>query len=155
LTGAVMPAAEPAARPKENASSQTATASSGLRILLAEDNRINQLFAVALLSRHGHAVEIAENGHQAVEAVRRNEYDLVLMDVQMPDLDGIQATALIRALPPPKADIPIIAMTAHALKGVREELLGAGMSDYVSKPINPELLLAKLVKYSPARVFPA
>jgi signal transduction histidine kinase/DNA-binding response OmpR family regulator len=129
------------------ASPKMGGASPGLRVLLAEDNRINQKFALALLSRHGHTVHIAENGQQAVDEVRSRDYDIVLMDVQMPDIDGVQATALIRALPSPKATIPIIAMTAHALTGVREEMLEAGMNDYISKPINPALLLAKLAEY--------
>jgi signal transduction histidine kinase/DNA-binding response OmpR family regulator len=135
---------------KATAAPPPPAASSGLRILLAEDNRINQKFAEALLGRHGHAVHIVENGQQAVDAVAGNDYDLVLMDVQMPDMDGVQATALIRALPPPKSAIPIIAMTAHALTGVREELLGQGMDDYVSKPINPAMLLSKIAEYAPA-----
>ena len=87
---------------------------------------------------------MAENGYQAVEAVRRGDYDAILMDIQMPGLDGIQATQQIRALPPPKGNIPIIALTAHAMHGAREEYLAAGMNDYVSKPINSALLLAAL-----------
>jgi signal transduction histidine kinase/DNA-binding response OmpR family regulator len=115
-----------------------------LRILLAEDNKINQRFAMALLTRQGHRVDVVENGNQAVGAVRRDEYDVVLMDVQMPDLDGVQASMQIRALPPPKCHVPIIALTAHAMSGAREEYIGAGMNDYISKPIDAALLLAKL-----------
>jgi CheY-like chemotaxis protein len=87
---------------------------------------------------------VAENGHQAVEAVQRAEYDVVLMDVQMPDLDGVQATRQIRALPAPKCDVHVIALTAHAMSGAREQYIEAGMDDYVSKPIEPALLAAKL-----------
>ena len=136
------PAGRPvaAARPVE----LSPIAGPGLRILLAEDNKINQRFAAALLTRNGYSVSIVENGHQAVDAVRREEYDVILMDVQMPEMDGVQATALIRAMAPPKANIPIVALTAHALSGMREEMLLAGMTDYVSKPINPAMLLAKL-----------
>ncbi|MBI3677554.1 MAG: response regulator [Proteobacteria bacterium] len=115
-----------------------------LRILLAEDNKINQKFAVALLQKAGHAVEVVENGHQAVDAVKRNRYDVVLMDVQMPELDGVGATAEIRALVKPKCDIPIIAMTANAMVGAEKEYLDAGMNDYVSKPVQAEILFAKL-----------
>jgi CheY-like chemotaxis protein/nitrogen-specific signal transduction histidine kinase/HPt (histidine-containing phosphotransfer) domain-containing protein len=115
-----------------------------LRILLAEDNKINQRFALALLGRNGHRVEIAENGYQAVDSLRRGDFDVILMDIQMPELDGIQATRQIRALPGPKSNVPIIALTAHALFGAREEYIGAGMNDYVSKPIDPDILLAKL-----------
>jgi CheY-like chemotaxis protein/HPt (histidine-containing phosphotransfer) domain-containing protein len=115
-----------------------------LRILLAEDNKINQQFASVLLSKAGHSVEIAQNGHQAVDAVRDRDFDAVLMDIQMPELDGIGATRQIRALPGSKASIPIIAMTAHAMAGAREDYLAAGMNDYISKPVNSTLLLSKL-----------
>jgi CheY-like chemotaxis protein/HPt (histidine-containing phosphotransfer) domain-containing protein len=115
-----------------------------LNVLLAEDNKINQKFALALLAKGGHKVHIAENGHQAVDAMRRADYDLILMDIQMPELDGIQATRQIRALPPPKCNIPIIALTAHALSGAREEYIAAGMNDYISKPVDQAILLAKL-----------
>jgi signal transduction histidine kinase/DNA-binding response OmpR family regulator/HPt (histidine-containing phosphotransfer) domain-containing protein len=115
-----------------------------LRILLAEDNKVNQQFASVLLTKAGHSVEVAENGHQAVDAVRVGHYDVVLMDIQMPELDGIEATRQIRALAKPKCDIPIIAMTAHAMTGAREEYLAAGMNDYISKPVQPKLLFSKL-----------
>jgi len=117
-----------------------------LRILLAEDNRINQQFAVALLQKAGHAVEVVGNGLEAVEAVRRNTYDVVLMDVQMPLLDGVGATREIRGLAPPKNVVPIIAMTANAMTGAERRYLDAGMDDYVSKPVSPENLLAKLAQ---------
>jgi CheY-like chemotaxis protein/HPt (histidine-containing phosphotransfer) domain-containing protein len=124
-----------------------------LRVLLAEDNKINQRFALSLLARHGHVVDIAENGHQAVDAVRRADYDVVLMDIQMPELDGVQATARIRALPPPKCNVPIIALTAHALSGAKEQYIAAGMNDYLSKPIDPKVLLAKLDEVTHHGVF--
>ena len=120
-----------------------------LRILLAEDNRINQVFAVALLQKAGHAVEVVENGHQAVDAVRRNTYDVVLMDAQMPELDGIGATREIRALSEPKRSIPIIALTANAMAGAEREYLDCGMDGYVSKPIQPEVLFSVLANTVP------
>lgn len=125
-----------------------------LRVLLAEDNKINQQFALLLLTKAGHSVHVAENGHQAVDALRHAAYDVVLMDVQMPELDGVQATAQIRALPPPKCDVPVIAMTAHAMAGAREEYLAAGMDDYVSKPVQPKVLLDKLALYSARKTTP-
>jgi len=125
-------------------------AASPLDILLVEDNRINQQFALALLSKAGHAVTVVDNGHKAVDAVRRREYDVVLMDIQMPELDGIQATKQIRALPPPACNAYIVAMTANAMNGAREEYVAAGMNDYVSKPIDGRGLLAKLAEL-PAR----
>jgi PAS domain S-box-containing protein len=133
--------AEPAiegAKPKPMAQS--------LRILVAEDNKINQQFVRTLLTRAGHVVEIVENGHQAVDAVRVKDYDVILMDVQMPQLDGIAATHQIRALEPPKCKVPIIALTAHALAGAREQYLAEGMDDYVSKPIRAGTLLTKLAE---------
>ena len=92
----------------------------------------------------GHDATVVENGHQAVAAVRDGDYDVVLMDVQMPDLDGVEATRQIRALPPPQHLVPIIALTAHAMTGAKEEYLAAGMNDFVSKPIESALLLGKL-----------
>ncbi|MSP94126.1 MAG: response regulator [Alphaproteobacteria bacterium] len=121
-----------------------------LSVLLAEDNRINQQFAIMVLSKAGHAVDSVWNGHQAVDALRRKNYDLVLMDIQMPELDGIQATKQIRALPAPKCNVAIIAMTANAMTGVKEEYLAAGMNDYLVKPVQPHMLLAKVAQYAPA-----
>ena len=107
-----------------------------LTVLLAEDTPTNQKLAEYILTRRGHKVEIAHNGSQAVEMVKHSNYDVVLMDVQMPVMDGFQATAEIRAMPDPsKARLPVIAMTAHALKGDAERCLAAGMDAYVSKPI--------------------
>jgi signal transduction histidine kinase/CheY-like chemotaxis protein len=119
-----------------------------IRILMAEDNRINQLFASALLTKAGHKVDLVANGHQAVDAVRDGDYDVVLMDIQMPELDGVQATIQIRALPAPKSKTHIIALTANAMSGAKEQYLGAGFDDYITKPINPSLLLAKLAELS-------
>jgi PAS domain S-box-containing protein len=123
----------------------------GLHILLAEDNQINQRLAVAILEHAGHRVDIADNGAQAVEAVQRKDYDVVLMDSQMPVLDGIAATRQIRALPAPKCSVPIIALTANAMLGASEEYLAAGMNDYVSKPIDASQLRAKLERLAAAR----
>jgi PAS domain S-box-containing protein len=109
-----------------------------LRILLAEDNRVNQTVAVAMLAKRGHQVRVAVDGQEALDLLDDGDFDLVLMDVQMPVLDGITATALIREREAegPGRRIPIIAMTAHAMAGDRERCLEAGMDDYVSKPID-------------------
>jgi CheY-like chemotaxis protein/HPt (histidine-containing phosphotransfer) domain-containing protein len=115
-----------------------------LHILLAEDNKINQKFVTTVLRKADYTVDVAENGFQAVDCVRRNDYDLALMDVQMPELDGMQATRQIRALPAPKCDLHIIALTAHAMAGAREQCFAAGMNDYLSKPIDGVVLLSKL-----------
>jgi signal transduction histidine kinase/DNA-binding response OmpR family regulator len=116
-----------------------------LQILLAEDNVANQKMAVYLLKKHGHVVEITNNGRETVELVNSRNFDLVLMDIQMPIMDGFQATAAIRALPNlAKARMPIIAMTAHSMKGDRERCLAASMDGYLTKPIDSRELLATL-----------
>lgn len=118
-----------------------------LRILLAEDTRTNQKLAEYILTRRGHIVEIARDGRQALERIEKNAFDVVLMDVQMPVMDGFQATAAIRSLADPaKADVPIIAMTAHALKEDADRCLAAGMDAYVSKPIEADELI-ELVEF--------
>jgi len=112
-----------------------------LDVLLAEDGKANQKLASALLTRWGHRVTIANNGIEAVEAVQKSDYDLILMDVQMPEMDGYEATRLIRRHEA-QADrhIPIIAMTAHAMPGDREKCLQAGMDAYLSKPVRKNQL---------------
>ena len=114
-----------------------------LRILLAEDSLVNQQLAVALLEGEGHTVTVANNGREAVSASETGNFDLVLMDLQMPEIDGLEATAIIRARERTSGrHLPIIAMTAHALKGDRERCLAAGMDGYTSKPIDAEELFA-------------
>jgi signal transduction histidine kinase/DNA-binding response OmpR family regulator len=115
-----------------------------LDVLVAEDNPVNQEVAHQILAHAGHRVEIVSNGRDAVAAVRKRPYDVVLMDVQMSDLDGIEATARIRALGGRQGNVPIIAVTAHAMSGAREAYLTAGMDDYISKPLDPPQLLAKI-----------
>ena len=117
------------------------------RILLAEDNPINQNLAVRLLEKHGHRVVLVANGKEAVAALERQPFDLVLMDLQMPEMDGLEATAVIRARekrlrdqPGGSPHVPIIAMTAYAMKGDRERCLEAGMDGYVSKPVRAKEL---------------
>ncbi len=117
-----------------------AAGGSALRILVVEDNVVNQKVAVALLARAGHRVDVAPDGAQAVATVRSGGYDLVLMDIQMPEMDGYEATRTIRREEGPGAHIPVIGMTAHAMKGDREIALEAGMDDYLTKPISPALL---------------
>jgi CheY-like chemotaxis protein len=113
-----------------------------LRVLLAEDNAVNQRLAVRLLENHGHSVTVAADGAQAVAAVKDNDFDLVLMDVQMPNMDGLEAAAAIRTLERGTArHIPIVAMTAHAMKGDLERCLAAGMDGYISKPIQPDRMM--------------
>ena len=110
----------------------------GVRILLAEDNPINQKLAVILLQKVGYSVDVVENGLQAVEQVKKGQYCLVLMDVQMPEMDGYEATRVIRKWEGTGQHIPIIAMTAAAMKGDRDLALESGMDDYVSKPLKTD-----------------
>ena len=124
-----------------------------LRILLAEDNPVNQKLATRLLERMGYRADLAVNGLEAIEAVAGGSYDVVLMDVQMPELDGLEATRRIRADRPASSGPHIVAMTANALEGDRETCLAAGMDDYVSKPIRPEVLAAALTR-APRRETP-
>jgi two-component system, sensor histidine kinase and response regulator len=116
-----------------------------MRVLLAEDSLINQKLAVGLLSRAGYQVTVANNGKLAVEAFEANEFDLILMDVQMPEMDGLDATRAIRKIEATTGGhIPIIALTAHAMQGDRERCLEVGMDDYLSKPIRPATLAEKI-----------
>ncbi len=119
-----------------------------LRVLVAEDNQVNQALVLAILNKTGHKVDMVADGSEAVSAVMRLPYDLVLMDVQMPEMDGVTATRRIRQLPGEVGDIPIIALTANAMKGDREAYLEAGMSDYLAKPIKPTQLKSMLAKWA-------
>ena len=121
----------------------------GLRLLLAEDNPINQKLAVVLLQKAGYSVDAVENGFQALEKIQTEQYSAVLMDVQMPEMDGFEATQKIRAMEQGTSrHLPIIAMTAHAMQGDRERCLEMGMDDYVSKPLEPKVLLNVLDRWA-------
>ncbi|MBU2479652.1 MAG: response regulator, partial [Proteobacteria bacterium] len=119
-----------------------------LKILLAEDNKINQKVALSLLKKIGYTADAVENGVLAIQALEQKDYHLVLMDVQMPEMDGISATKFIRS-PESKVKnhkVIIIAMTAHAMKKDRDLCLAAGMNDYISKPIKPGTLMDAIEK---------
>jgi len=122
-----------------------------LRVLIAEDNVVNQIVVERILMSFGCAITTVTNGREALEAVENKPFDLVLMDIQMPEMDGMEATRGIRSLPDKRAQMPIVAMTAHAMKGDRERFLAAGMDHYISKPFHKDELLL-LIKSIESRV---
>lgn len=118
------------------------------RILLAEDNPTNQKVAIHILRKSGYSTDVVDNGRKAVDALNKKSYDLVLMDVQMPEMDGYRATRAIRRSATRHCrEVPIVAMTANAMKGDREKCLKAGMDDYIAKPVNPHDLIEKLEEW--------
>jgi CheY-like chemotaxis protein len=117
-----------------------------LRILLAEDNVVNQKLALRLLGQMGYSADVAVNGQQAVERIEQQIYDVVLMDVQVPEMDGLEASRRITTKYQPAQRPRIIAMTANAMQGDREQCLVAGMDDYVTKPIRVDTLVAALLQ---------
>ncbi len=148
--GAPAPAAVPTDRPAGEMQPRAR-----VRVLLAEDNRINQMLAQRLLERWGHEVVLAETGLQALAAHARQTFDVILMDIQMPEMGGFEATAAIRVAEDGLSHrTPIVAMTAHAMKGDRERCLAEGMDDYLSKPIDRALLFDVIERVS-TRVSPA
>ncbi len=144
-------AAQPAGSAGRSGSSFPAVKRQGARILVAEDNVVNQEVALGILHKLGLRAEAVADGVEAVEVLRTLPYDLVLMDVQMPEMDGLEATRIIRDPQSPVLDhqIPIIAMTAHAMRGDREFCLHTGMNDYLTKPISPLALIETLNKWLP------
>ncbi|MBW2109605.1 MAG: response regulator, partial [Deltaproteobacteria bacterium] len=119
-----------------------------IRILVAEDYPTNQQVVVRHLESAGYRVDLAENGRQAVEAYRREAHDLILMDIQMPEMDGYAATEAIRRIEGGGGRTPVVAMTAHAIKGYREKCLKAGMDDYITKPLRRKELLSMVRKWT-------
>jgi len=130
--------APPAALPGALAEASGADAFEPRRVLLVEDNVVNQRLALRLLEKMGHSVHVAANGLEALAALPSGDYHLVLMDCQMPEMDGFEATRRIRSSGADWADITIVAMTANAMNGDRERCLQSGMDDYMTKPITAE-----------------
>jgi PAS domain S-box-containing protein len=122
----------------------------GPRVLVVDDNSVNQKVAARMLGRLGCRVDVAANGTEAVAMVRKLPYAVVFMDCMMPEMDGYEATAAIRAIPGPAARTPIVAMTANAMQGDREQCLAAGMDDYLSKPVRQDQLQEALTRWAPA-----
>ena len=125
--------------------------SAAAHVLVAEDNRVNQIAVRRFLERRGHMVVCVDNGQQAVDQVQQESYDVVLMDIQMPVMDGEEATRRIRALPAPVGSVPIVALTAHAMKGDRDRFLALGMNDYLDKPVDLDRLDALVTGFAARR----
>ena len=134
--------------PRSTESAAEISAIAGARVLLVEDNLLNQEVALAFLGEARLQVDVAGNGREAIEKVQQAPYDLVLMDMQLPEVDGLAATRAIRQLPG-LGELPIVAMTANAMEGDRERCLQAGMNDHIPKPIDPQVLLTKLLQWIP------
>jgi PAS domain S-box-containing protein len=146
---ACLTALQPAAAASETPSSRIEqprddTGGQGLKVLIVEDNEINQLLTVNMLESEGIASKVAANGKEALKILAAESFDLVLMDIQMPVMDGFEATREVRKLPSPISDIPIIALTANAISGDRERCLEGGMNDYIAKPIEPTHMAEKI-----------
>jgi len=118
----------------------------GLKVLVVEDNPTNRLIATKMLENLGAVVETAANGALGVKAVKRSDFDLIFMDVQMPVMDGVAATVAIRALPAPACQVPIVAMTANAMAHQVREYLAAGMTGVVSKPLSPAAIIREIAR---------
>jgi CheY-like chemotaxis protein/HPt (histidine-containing phosphotransfer) domain-containing protein len=135
----------------ESASAFIEASERSLRVLLAEDNPVNQTLAMRILEKLGHKVQVVNNGREALERSQAEEFDLILMDVQMPEMDGLEATTAIRAAESHTGKhVPIVAMTAHAMKGDREKCLSAGMDGYLSKPIRTDELMRAMSEVTKA-----
>ncbi|NTU88216.1 MAG: response regulator, partial [Chlorobiaceae bacterium] len=120
-----------------------------VRILLAEDSRVNQMVMMGILGKLGYTVDVVSNGLEVLERLRTATYNLVIMDVQMPEMDGMEATRVIRDHASDVADhaIPVIALTAHAMRGDRELCLQSGMNDYITKPVDPHAMAETIKKW--------
>jgi signal transduction histidine kinase/CheY-like chemotaxis protein len=150
IAGAIRPPEAPPSRCQAPPIHETTAVP--MRVLVAEDNIVNQRVAVGMLTRRGHLVEVAENGQAAIDAVRRSHFDVVLMDIQMPIMGGVQAARAIRALDAGTGrHTRIVAMTAHAMKGDRESYLAAGMDTYLAKPVEREALFAAIERQDGVR----
>jgi CheY-like chemotaxis protein len=155
ILGVADPQGEPSVLTASSAPAGAAPPARTLRILVAEDNAVNQRLATRLLEKRGHQVVVAGNGCEALAALGEGTFDLVLMDIQMPEMDGMEATAKIREKEElAGGHLPIVALTAHAMKGDEDLCLAAGMDGYLTKPIHPQeldMVLTKFLRLAPER----
>jgi CheY-like chemotaxis protein len=147
LTTLMQPTAHGTAERLTPISSTEVVTASHVRVLVVDDNRVNQRIAVRMLERMGHSVDVAGTGREAVGAVTRIAYSVVLMDCQMPDMDGFAATEEIRRLEPAGQHVPIVAMTAGPMDGYKERCLAAGMDAYLGKPVDARVLAATVARF--------
>lgn len=143
----IKPVGETASRSENDFQAEQNQRKHALSILIAEDNIVNQKVLLRMLNKLGYSADVASNGLEALQALQRQPYHVILMDVQMPEMDGLQSTRAIRKLSAFPGKPKIVAITAHALEGDREKCLAAGMDDYISKPVNWEELRAVLRSY--------
>ncbi|HWQ20755.1 MAG TPA: response regulator [Methanotrichaceae archaeon] len=136
-------------KPKEEPIQSKSIPNVKMRILLAEDNLVNQKVTIKMLKKIGHAADVAADGIEVLEALERRRYDVIFMDVQMPEMDGLEAARQIRARWPAEDQPKIIALTAYAIEGVREQCLEAGMDDYITKPLKINELANAIGKRRP------
>ena len=143
-----LPQVEHSPAPEPEGGKSATISKPDVRVLLVEDNKVNQKVAIAILQKAGCKVDAADNGQDAIQQVQREHYDVVLMDCQMPVMDGFEATARIRAMKEPLCRIPIIAITAHAMKDDQRKCIDGGMDDYLSKPVGRQQLIDLINKYT-------
>ncbi|VGO21527.1 response regulator [Pontiella sulfatireligans] len=139
----------PSALKKPQSETATVAERKDVKILLVEDNKVNQRVAIAILRKAGCQVDAVDNGQDAIQQIREQSYNLVLMDCQMPVMDGYEATAKIRSMPEPLCSIPIIAITAHAMKDDEQKCINSGMDDYIPKPVSRQALIDLINKHAP------
>ena len=135
-------------QPASPVQNETVTVSEQPCLLLVEDNKINQKIAMSLVVKLGYQVDLAENGLEAIAAAGKRRYDLILMDMQMPQMGGVEATRKIRALGGPNSITPIIALTANAMESDYEACRAAGMNDFMTKPVNRDALIDCIARWS-------
>lgn len=152
--GDILPPIDIDVRPSQPAATRVAPSAPAPLILVAEDNPINQMLVTTLIDLAGHAFELVPNGAEAVRAASERRYDLILMDVRMPELCGLAATRAIRQSQGPCADAPIIAMTANVCEADRDDCMAAGMTDILLKPLDRRIFLRRIAEHLPAQRLP-